>query len=304
MSATPGRFLSTHFSGQANTGQSPTATTSMGASSSFMGSRGDFGQRPPRAISMSPDAGATSQVFGTPLTAGRSRHSISTPATGRAPPGTGARSMARPYGAAGAGRAQMQDTAYAPPLESLYDDYDSAVPFTAPSAAEAGFERSFAAHLPSDSIDALSDIAPAEGDNSLDVWVTVFGFPPTAASLVLSYLEQCGDIVRHMMAPDGGNWMHVRFKSHLQAERAISRNRKVVARSIMLGVAPCEDRGVLAGDKSAAAGLDLTAPRALHNASQRSRRDIDVFSTGYTSKAPQKVNPSLFRQTIEYIFNW
>lgn len=43
------------------------------------------------------------------------------------------------------------------------------------------------------------------------------------------------------MAPEGGNWMHVKFQSDLQAQRAFSRNGKVVARSIMLGVVPCTE---------------------------------------------------------------
>ena len=42
-------------------------------------------------------------------------------------------------------------------------------------------------------------------------WVTVFGFPPSAASYILSQFSQCGTILQHYIPPNG-NWMNIRFQ--------------------------------------------------------------------------------------------
>ena len=43
-------------------------------------------------------------------------------------------------------------------------------------------------------------------------WVTVFGFPPSAASYILSQFSQCGNILQHHVPPNG-NWMHLKFQT-------------------------------------------------------------------------------------------
>ena len=50
-----------------------------------------------------------------------------------------------------------------------------------------------------------------------DVCVTVFGFTPDHAGHVLSELGSCGTIVRR--ASGAGNWIHLQFASHIEAQR-------------------------------------------------------------------------------------
>lgn len=78
----------------------------------------------------------------------------------------------------------------------------------------------------------------------LDVWVTVFGFPPSAASYVLSQFCGCGTVLQHSMPPNA-NWMHVKFQSRLMARKAIGKNGCVLGSSIMVGVSACTDSNVL-----------------------------------------------------------
>ena len=54
-------------------------------------------------------------------------------------------------------------------------------------------------------------------------WVTVFGFPPSSAAVILKQFLQYGDISQHVMAPQGGNWMHIQYQSEVQAQKALSK---------------------------------------------------------------------------------
>ncbi len=38
-----------------------------------------------------------------------------------------------------------------------------------------------------------------------EFWVTIFGFPPAAASYILQQFSQFGNILKHVIAPNG-NW--------------------------------------------------------------------------------------------------
>jgi len=78
----------------------------------------------------------------------------------------------------------------------------------------------------------------------MDVWVTVFGFPPSASSYILSQFSACGTVLQHSMPPNA-NWIHLRFQTRLQAKKAISKNGTVLGSTIMVGVAPCTDSNVL-----------------------------------------------------------
>ena len=39
-----------------------------------------------------------------------------------------------------------------------------------------------------------------------------------------------------------GNWLHIQYQSKLQAQKALSKNGKVLANSLMVGVMPCIDK--------------------------------------------------------------
>lgn len=85
------------------------------------------------------------------------------------------------------------------------------------------------------------------GDTLEDTWVTVFGFPPAAASYILTQFTQLGTITEHHN-PGSGNWMHLKYMTKLQARKALSKNGKVFSGNIMIGVVPCSDK-MLTGDK-------------------------------------------------------
>lgn len=85
-------------------------------------------------------------------------------------------------------------------------------------------------------------LAPADSGSCSGgtTWITVFGFPPSAASYVLSQFSQCGTILQHHI-PSNGNWMNIRFQTKMQAQKAIGRSGRVFGGSLMVGVMPCHD---------------------------------------------------------------
>ncbi|XP_050729747.1 nucleoporin NUP35-like isoform X2 [Eriocheir sinensis] len=85
------------------------------------------------------------------------------------------------------------------------------------------------------------------GDILEDTWVTVFGFPPAAASYILTQFTQLGTITEHHN-PGSGNWMHLKYMTKLQARKALSKNGKVFSGNIMIGVVACTDK-MVTGDK-------------------------------------------------------
>jgi len=78
----------------------------------------------------------------------------------------------------------------------------------------------------------------------LDTWITVWGFPPSAVSFILSELSVCGTVLQHIIHPNS-NWMHVRMQTRMQANKAVAKNGAVMGGSIMIGITHCKDNSVL-----------------------------------------------------------
>lgn len=173
-------------------------------------------------------------------------------------------------------------------------------------------------------------------DDQLDeTWVTVFGFTSAAASYILDQFSQYGNILQHVISPEG-NWMHIHYQSKLQAKKALSKNGKVFGDSIMLGVTPCIDKTVMEANKENANTshiladsrnlfhstpiLSKTLPHSLirhtpgtpisstgvrtmatpRNLQKKTLNENEVFQT---ARIPQKSN-DFFSKAMEYVFGW
>lgn len=77
---------------------------------------------------------------------------------------------------------------------------------------------------------------------SYEFWVTVFGFPSTSTSIVLSHFSGCGTILDKVCS--SGNWIHLRFSSRGECDKAMLYNGKIIANNIMIGVTRCNDESV------------------------------------------------------------
>ncbi|KAJ8688280.1 hypothetical protein QAD02_024075 [Eretmocerus hayati] len=79
-------------------------------------------------------------------------------------------------------------------------------------------------------------------------WVTVFGFPMAALNTVLSHISSRVRIIDKHPAPHSqSNWIHLKCSTEPEAQRALMCNGNIVSGSIMIGVIPCTDEGVIMG---------------------------------------------------------
>jgi len=78
------------------------------------------------------------------------------------------------------------------------------------------------------------------GEVSVDpTWITVFGFPCAAEPFILRQFRQYGVILQSQSQPSPANWIHIQYKTKLQARKALSKNGKILDGNIMIGVVLC-----------------------------------------------------------------
>lgn len=123
-----------------------------------------------------------------------------------------------------------------PPSSSMFSGVDSAHHEDIGSPVERDEE-----HLASP-----SRVPAADFENGhLERWITVFGFPSTHSSVILSYFHNFGQILRVKHSENGGNWIHLLYTTKLQAEKALGKNGKILEPgNIMIGVVRCTDPSV------------------------------------------------------------
>jgi len=120
---------------------------------------------------------------------------------------------------------------------------------------------------------------------SLLQWVTVFGFLPIDVNVVLSHISSRVRIVdKHPPPQPQSNWIHLKCASEQEAQKALMCNGSIVSGTIMIGVIPCTDEGVILGcDKE---------NRTKLNGSMRS------LSMGRISQSPFSVSPVARRRKL------
>lgn len=136
------------------------------------------------------------------------------------------------------------------------------------------------------------------GGKSRSLWVTAFGFPPSATSLILAQLANCGCIVEKNL-PTQGNWIHIKYSMPHEVENALSLNGKLVTSNIMLGVVPYTNK---MDDGENTRGLNITSPSRV-----RSLRQTYVSPSSVNNvvqhNVPQK-STGVVTKAIEYMFGW
>lgn len=154
-------------------------------------------------------------------------------------------------------------------------------------------------------------------------WVTVFGFLPTDVNAVLSHISSRVRIVdKHLGPQPQSNWIHLKCASEQEAQRALTCNGSIVSGSIMIGVIPCTDEGVvMSTDKENRAKLNGSI-RSLSSIVKTSQspnvngrwRKLRSLATDYnqhlspqaaqsSENVPQK-SISLVSRAMDYVFGW
>ncbi|EGZ17436.1 hypothetical protein PHYSODRAFT_346173 [Phytophthora sojae] len=199
--------------------------------------------------------------------------------------------------AANGSNAQDEDVP-PPPTMSLLDP----VGFAAGShsvdddEAAAAARRSAAAARASYYPNAHSD----EWGQDKQYWVTVFGFQSSAKSFILHQFQSVGEVVNYSSS-SGGNWLHLRYHTRLQAEKALSYDGRTLANNIMIGVKKCYPF-----DRDANA-LDETPVSSYFGAQARQSlgsRDLEVDPTDVDIMLPPRRRQDICSRLLSYLFNW
>mmetsp|Transcript_33503 Transcript_33503/g.105851 ORF Transcript_33503/g.105851 Transcript_33503/m.105851 type:complete len:306 (-) Transcript_33503:261-1178(-) len=135
----------------------------------------------------------------------------------------------------------------APPSASLLSLNDMTSPFLRPKS-KATPNPNPTPTATGNGILALPSSAPGI-DMRWATWVIVFGFQPGQAPAVLRYFQRFGDVVEHHRG--GGNWLFLRYRTKLQAQKAVAQNGTTLGPNLMVAVAP------LTPERARELGFDL-----------------------------------------------
>jgi len=285
--------------------------------------------------------GPTSPVYGKSLSAGGYQNNSPSKMNSKSPPNRQLSGF--PY-ASPAERKQQRISPNnsssqegAPPTESLYaNDYVASSVGEAEAAktnallnvtpgrmSQSALDNSVFSPRPETIPQSPAQIDPfySEGDaissdNVLDdTSVTVFGFPSASSSYILQQFSQYGTIEKHEIH-NAGNWMHIKYQTKIQAKKALSRNGKIFARSIMIGVCPCikkEISSMEAEHNSSAVGIPVGTPqvdakrlssmRALSSTGSLLKSASTSESMVDDRRTPQKKD-SVVGKALDYVFGW
>ncbi|KAH8395187.1 hypothetical protein KR222_006723 [Zaprionus bogoriensis] len=138
-----------------------------------------------------------------------------------------------------------------------------------------------------------------------DFWVTIFGFSPGASSMILQHFTMCGTIVNVVHAPQNGNWMHVRFASRIESDKALNYNLKIIASNVMVGVTRCTNDSIIDKENLRVNASDEEAFKSkvrplVQQAYNNAQHESNVSPS---NNAPQK-SSGLMNKAMDIIFGW
>ncbi|KAA8493901.1 Nucleoporin NUP53 [Porphyridium purpureum] len=187
-----------------------------------------------------------------------------------------------------------------PPRTSMLDEAASIRPFNLGERTPTNAQPSRFASPPASalrqstlgtpSVVAVGEHAPttvslqaSEQANELQHWVTVFGFPSDLVSGVLGEFRSYGDVL-NCVSPPRGNWIHVRYRSRIEAQVALSKRVRLLFGDVMVGVCECTRTHELTGEapmNGSMASDDRLAPfgvahREEHHLSQQQQQPLRV----------------------------
>lgn len=134
-----------------------------------------------------------------------------------------------------------------------------------------------------------------------DYWITVFGFPQTASSMILSHFSQCGAIIDKLFATQNGNWVHLRFSSRLECDKALNYNGKIIGQNLMLGVQYCNDPAIIGKENSDDCNqFSISRVRSLTHIAYKNAQQTDVVP----SPTAPKRNAGIVNKAMDLFFGW
>lgn len=132
--------------------------------------------------------------------------------------------------------------------------------------------------------------SPLTGANA-SKWITVFGFAGDMESQALREFRRHGDIVRTV--PGKGNWMHILYRTPLQAQVALYRPWRILSGSdVMVGAVPCTEPDVAKDEDTAVERGFLVASPSTHMHHHQSHATPGGANNRSTSTSPHQLSPN------------
>lgn len=128
-------------------------------------------------------------------------------------------------------------------------------------------------------------------------WVTVFGFPLSQSSEVLCHFSQCGAIVEKVFS--SGNWIHLKFASKLECDKALLYNGKIIYNNLMIGVTKCTDESVVGKENS-----DNQRAKVRSLTQNAAYRAVQEPSEVIMSPNAPKRTTGIINKTLDMFFGW
>lgn len=138
-----------------------------------------------------------------------------------------------------------------------------------------------------------------------NLWITVFGFPQNAVSAILSHFSQCGSVLEKVCS--SGNWIHLKFSSRLECDKALLYNGKIICNNLMIGVMRCTDENILDKEnlnevaQRQSRDFNVSKIRSLTNAAYKSAQEPSEVVL--SPNAPKKTT-GLVNKTLDIFFGW
>lgn len=148
-------------------------------------------------------------------------------------------------------------------------------------------------------------VVPLNGYNSSNsnFWITVFGFPQNAVTAILSHFSQCGSILEKVCS--SGNWLHLRFSSRMECDKALLYNAKIICNNLMIGVTRCNDSSILEkendGGNQPQRDVNISKIRSLTQAAYKSAQEPNEVVL--SPNAPKRTT-GIINKTLDMFFGW
>lgn len=136
--------------------------------------------------------------------------------------------------------------------------------------------------------------------NQSDFWVTIFGFPTEAVSIILSHFSGCGTILEKVCS--SGNWIHLRFSSRGECEKALLYNGKIIGNSLMIGVTRCQDEAVL--EKENSIDCSRASVNKIRSLTQAAFKSAKMDHEVVPSIDDPKKSTGIVNKAMDLLFGW
>lgn len=149
-------------------------------------------------------------------------------------------------------------------------------------------------------VDKPTDEEEPSSATTLDTWVTVYGFQPSEAAVVMRTFQTMGEVVDFgRYGPARSNWMHIRYRTRQGAQRALAQDGKQISEGLLVGVKPLneEEAQRIVSERGEGGGSVRFAPQVPSAWSRPYRIDGDPKADGL----PRPVH-STWEKITECIF--